>query len=48
VLVFASHSDELIKSMCNKCVLMSHGRVVGLGETDAVIAEYHRLGAQPA
>lgn len=46
ILVFASHSDELIKSMCNKCVLMNHGRVVSLGETHEVIAEYHRLGAQ--
>lgn len=48
ILVLASHTDAMIKAMCNKCILMSHGRVVGMGETEQVIAEYHRLGAQPA
>ena len=45
MLVLASHSDALIKSMCNKAILMDHGRVIASGSTDDVIKEYHRMNA---
>lgn len=48
ILVLASHADSLIKSMCNKAVLMNHGRVIAVGETDSVIGEYHRLTSESA
>jgi ABC-type polysaccharide/polyol phosphate transport system ATPase subunit len=48
ILVLASHSDALIKSICNKAVLMDHGRVIMIGDTPAVLDEYKRLGAAAA
>ncbi|MBV8696550.1 MAG: ABC transporter ATP-binding protein [Bradyrhizobium sp.] len=41
IVVIASHSDHLIRSMCNKAALMHTGRVVSLGDLDAVLDEYH-------
>ncbi|MBV8919710.1 ABC transporter ATP-binding protein [Bradyrhizobium sp.] len=41
IVVIASHSDRLIRSMCNKAALMHTGRVVSLGDLDAVLDEYH-------
>lgn len=46
ILILASHSDALIKSMCNKAVLMDHGRVVAVGEMADVIDQYHRMIAE--
>ncbi len=48
ILVLASHSDALIQMMCNKAVLMDHGRIVAVGDTDKVIKEYHQMNSQPA
>jgi ABC-type polysaccharide/polyol phosphate transport system ATPase subunit len=41
IVVIASHSDQLIRSMCNKAALMHTGRIVALGDLDAVLEEYH-------
>ncbi|HMD54303.1 MAG TPA: ATP-binding cassette domain-containing protein, partial [Phycisphaerae bacterium] len=48
ILVIASHGVGLIKSLCNKCVLMNHGKVVRVGDTDEVIEEYHQLTSAQA
>ena len=48
ILVLASHSDALIKSMCNKAMLMDHGRIIASGSTDDVIKEYHRMNSEAA
>ena len=48
ILVLASHGDTLIKSMCNRCILMNHGQVVKIGDTDEVIDAYHRLNSEQA
>lgn len=40
IIVLASHSDALIKRMCQTAVLMERGRVVCIGEADAVLARY--------
>jgi ABC-type polysaccharide/polyol phosphate transport system ATPase subunit len=48
ILVIASHGVDLIKSMCNRCILMNHGQVVRVGNTDEVINAYHRLNSAQA
>lgn len=45
ILVIASHSDELIKQMCNKALLLEHGRVIQFGAVDEVIDLYHERTA---
>jgi ABC-type polysaccharide/polyol phosphate transport system ATPase subunit len=40
IVVIASHSDQLIRSMCNKAALMHAGRVVSFGPVETVLEEY--------
>jgi ABC-type polysaccharide/polyol phosphate transport system ATPase subunit len=40
IVVLASHSNQLIKSMCNKAALMDSGRVVATGDIDDILAQY--------
>lgn len=40
ILVFASHSLDLLRSMCNKGVLMQKGRIVAAGPVEEVIDKY--------
>lgn len=40
IIVLSSHSEELIKRMCNKAVLMEHGRMIGSGVTEDVLTMY--------
>jgi ABC-type polysaccharide/polyol phosphate transport system ATPase subunit len=42
VLVIASHSEAMIRSMCNRALLLEAGRVAALGDVDDVIETYHR------
>ena len=42
IMVLASHSDNTIRSMCNKAVLMEAGRVVAFGPVDDVCGQYYR------
>ncbi|UHD14559.1 DUF29 family protein [Thiocapsa bogorovii] len=42
IIVLSSHSEDLIKRMCNKAVLMEHGRVVGSGSTQEVLTQYRQ------
>lgn len=41
ILVLASHTDELIRIICNKAVLLEAGQIVRVGPVDDVLAEYH-------
>lgn len=43
ILILASHSDELIKSFCNRAVLLQSGRMVAEGKVDDMLEEYKRL-----
>ncbi len=43
IIVLSSHSEALISKMCTKAVLMEHGRVVGAGTTEDVLAQYKEL-----
>ena len=40
ILVLASHSNQLIQSMCNKAALMDSGRILALGNVDDIFAQY--------
>lgn len=40
ILVFASHSLDLVRRLCNKAVVMRAGRVVAIGPVDVMIASY--------
>jgi ABC-type polysaccharide/polyol phosphate transport system ATPase subunit len=46
IMVLASHSDELIRQMCNRAILLHHGRVIADGTPDQVIEQYRRLNIQ--
>jgi ABC-type polysaccharide/polyol phosphate transport system ATPase subunit len=41
ILVLASHSEHLVKSVCNKAALMQAGRLLEVGPVDAVLDVYH-------
>jgi ABC-type polysaccharide/polyol phosphate transport system ATPase subunit len=43
IIVLASHSDDLIKSMCNKAALMHEGRFLAFGSTEDVVEEYRSI-----
>ena len=40
ILVLASHDIELIRSTCNRAILLEEGRIAAAGATDAIIAQY--------
>lgn len=40
IIVLSSHSEDLIKRMCQKAILMEHGRVICAGTTDEVLERY--------
>jgi len=40
-LVIASHSDAIIRKLCNKAILLEHGHLKAFGDVDEVIALYH-------
>lgn len=42
ILILASHSIELLRSLCNKVCWMHQGQVVMVGETNAVLDNYLR------
>ncbi|WP_410653050.1 ABC transporter ATP-binding protein [Amycolatopsis sp. cmx-4-54] len=41
VLVFASHSDELLRELCSTALWMDEGRIHARGSLDEVLATYH-------
>ena len=48
ILVLASHSDALIRSMCNRAVLMETGHILAIGPVDEILDRYHRRNAEQA
>jgi ABC-2 type transport system ATP-binding protein/lipopolysaccharide transport system ATP-binding protein len=48
IIVLASHAQPLIRRLCNKCVLMEHGRVVLYDDTEKVLAVYRGGASQRA
>ncbi|WP_426406958.1 ABC transporter ATP-binding protein [Bradyrhizobium ganzhouense] len=43
ILVLASHDVDLIKSTCNRAILLQEGRIIAAGTTEVILARY--LGA---
>lgn len=41
IMVIASHGHDLIRSMCNKAILLEHGKQITLGSVDEVIDLYN-------
>jgi ABC-2 type transport system ATP-binding protein/lipopolysaccharide transport system ATP-binding protein len=44
IIVLASHSDALVRQMCEKAVLMEHGRVLRIGATKEILDAYRVQG----
>jgi ABC-2 type transport system ATP-binding protein len=40
LLVFASHSDELLRELCDTAIWMEHGRVKQQGDLEEVLRAY--------
>jgi ABC-2 type transport system ATP-binding protein/lipopolysaccharide transport system ATP-binding protein len=43
IIVLSSHSEDLVRSMCSKSLLMEHGRVVFAGPTDEALERYRAM-----
>ena len=41
IVVHASHSEEAIRAMCNKAVLLERGQIVQTGTPEQIFARYH-------
>jgi len=46
IMVLASHSDELIRQMCNRVILLDHGRVLADGPTTDVLDMYTQMNKE--
>jgi ABC-type polysaccharide/polyol phosphate transport system ATPase subunit len=46
VLVLASHSEAMIKGMCNRAALMEKGHILKLGPIDEILEEYRLRNAE--
>lgn len=42
ILVFVSHSDELIREFCNKAVFLNAGNIVSTGPVETILNQYNR------
>jgi ABC-type polysaccharide/polyol phosphate transport system ATPase subunit len=40
ILVLASHDVDLIKSTCNRAILLQEGRITAAGTTEEILARY--------
>jgi ABC-type polysaccharide/polyol phosphate transport system ATPase subunit len=45
IIVLASHSEELVRKLCDTAILMDHGRLKQFGPTEHVLATYRERGA---
>jgi lipopolysaccharide transport system ATP-binding protein len=46
-ILLVSHALGTVQSLCDRCLLLSGGRMVRLGETESVLAEYERMRGEP-
>jgi ABC-type polysaccharide/polyol phosphate transport system ATPase subunit len=42
ILVLATHSEAMIREMCNRAALFQKGQLIEIGQVDAIIDLYHR------
>lgn len=45
IMVLASHSDELIRAMCTRALLLDRGKIVADGKVDDILAQYQSMNA---
>jgi ABC-2 type transport system ATP-binding protein/lipopolysaccharide transport system ATP-binding protein len=45
ILVVATHSPDILRTWCNKAMWLSHGKLVGVGGVDEILAAYAKAGA---
>jgi ABC-2 type transport system ATP-binding protein len=45
ILVVASHSPDILKTWCNKAMLMNHGKLVHFGDVQDTLRRYEELAA---
>ncbi|MEY3197077.1 MAG: O-antigen export system ATP-binding protein RfbE [Pseudomonadota bacterium] len=38
--ILVSHQDELIREICNRCILLENGRIIADGKPDKILARY--------
>lgn len=43
IVVLASQSEDLIRRICNRAILLDHGRIIADGPTDEVLEIYRRI-----
>lgn len=43
ITVLVSHSEETVRSICNRCILMDRGRITMDGSADEVFGRYHEI-----
>jgi ABC-type polysaccharide/polyol phosphate transport system ATPase subunit len=48
IMVLASHSDDLILQMCNRAIMLEHGRIVADGDPQEIIERYRESTAKAA
>jgi ABC-type polysaccharide/polyol phosphate transport system ATPase subunit len=48
IMVLASHSEHLLRTSCNKGVLLQSGTVVATGSLDEIFERYHEAVHQTA
>ena len=48
ILVVASHSDAMIRDLCNRAAVLDQGQIVFYGDTDEAIGRYHERTKTPA
>ena len=41
--LFVSHSLEQVKKICNKAIILDHGRLEKFGDVETVSAEYAKI-----
>src|SRR3546814_994553 len=46
IVVLASHSTGMLRDICNKGIVLEHGRLVHLGAIGSALEVYHRLIAE--
>jgi ABC-2 type transport system ATP-binding protein len=43
ILVFSTHSQDLLKDLCNKVMILEHGEIKALGPTEETLAFYKEM-----
>jgi lipopolysaccharide transport system ATP-binding protein len=42
-IILVTHDLTSVKQLCERCLLLNKGQMIGLGETDSIISQYHNM-----